>query len=86
MTIKEDSELQHALAHLWLAVDHLVRGEEKAAAYELDSIAGLIFFDDDAQRVEYLEAVKYGEEEPETKTSEPLPESETAEADEDPAR
>ena len=76
MTIKEDSELQHVLAHLWLALDHLARGETKATLYELDSIAGLIFFDDDAQRVDYLEAVNYGEEAT-TKTPEPLPESKT---------
>ena len=77
MTIKDDSELQHALAHIWLAVDYLARGKNKAALYELDSIEGLIFFNDEAERLRHLEGIDYGKasgepmQEPKTETEEP---------------
>jgi len=64
VTIKEDPELQHVLGHLWLAIEHAARGEDNAALYELDSIEGLIFFNDPDDRVEYLERLNYGKAEP----------------------
>lgn len=64
MSIKEDAELQHVLGHLWLAIEHAARGEGNAALYELDSIEGLIFFNDPEDRVAYLERLNYGEAEP----------------------
>ena len=53
MTIKKDPELQHVLAHLWNAIDFTARGESTAAEHELESIAWLIFSDDDAHFVEF---------------------------------
>jgi len=85
LSVKEDSEVQHVLAHLWLALEHLAKDEKKAALYELDSIAGLIFFDNDAERVAYLETVNYGKEETPPETPEPMPQPETTQADEDSA-
>lgn len=64
MSIKEDAELQHVLGHFWLALEHLARGEDTAALYELDSIEGLIFFDDADDRVAFLERIDYGKAEP----------------------
>lgn len=64
MSIKEDAELQHVLGHLWLAIEHAARGEGNATLYELDSIEGLIFFDDPDDRVAYLERLNYGKAEP----------------------
>ena len=64
MSIKDDAELQHVLGHLWLAIEHAARGEGNAALYELDSIEGLIFFNDPEDRVAYLERLNYGEEKP----------------------
>ncbi len=70
MTIKDDSELQHVFAHLWNAVDQLARGNNKAALYELDSIEGLVFFNDEADRLRHLEGINYGDE-----GKEPMPKS-----------
>ncbi len=64
MSIKEDAELQHVLGHLWLAIEHATQGDNAAARYELDSIEGLIFFDDPDDRVAYLERIDYGKAEP----------------------
>lgn len=61
MSIKEDSEVQHALAHLWLAVDYLAKGEPEAARYELDGIEGLIFFADEHERLTYLRGKDNGQ-------------------------
>jgi hypothetical protein len=80
VSIKEDAELQHVLGHLWLAIDHAARGEGNAALYELDSIEGLIFFNDSEDRVAYLERLNYGKAEPlQRSTTEENPE-ETGEA------
>ncbi len=64
MTIKEDAEVQHVLGHMWLALEHLAQGDQAAARYELDSIEGLIFFDDPEARVAFLERIDYGKAEP----------------------
>ena len=78
MSVKEDSELQHVLAHLWLALEAVAKGEDKAALYELDSIEGLIFFEDDDDRLDHLERVNYGDEKTEPlPEAEPLPEQKT---------
>lgn len=60
MAIKEDSELQHVLAHLWLALEAVAKGENNAALYELDSIEGLILFDGDDDRLRFLKGIDYG--------------------------
>ncbi len=54
MSIKDDAELAHVLGHLWNAIDHAITGENDAAAYELDAIKGLIFFEDEEARANYL--------------------------------
>jgi hypothetical protein len=77
MSIKDDSELQHALAHIWNAIDHVAKGEKAAALYELDSVEGLIFFNNEAERLEHLERLNYGEE------KEPMPGSATEAAHEE---
>lgn len=79
MSIKEDAELQHVLGHLWLAIEHAARGENNAALYELDSIEGLIFFNDPEDRVAYLERLNYGEAEPLQRSTTPT----TGEAEEE---
>lgn len=83
MTIKKDPELQHVLAHLWNAIDYAARGEPSAAEHELESIAGLIFWDDDDKFVAFTRGDNDGEEE-----AEPMQEAkpETDETDEGPAR
>lgn len=54
MSIKDDAELAHVLGHLWNAIDHAITGENDAAAYELDAVKGLIFFEDELARANYL--------------------------------
>ena len=71
MTIKKDPELQHVLAHLWNAIDFTARGESTAAEHELESIAGLIFWDDDDHFVEFTRGDNDGKEE-----AEPMQEAE----------
>jgi len=73
VSIKEDAELQHVLGHLWLAIEHAARGENNAALYELDSIEGLIFFNDPDDRVDYLERLNYGKAEPLQRPTTPTP-------------
>lgn len=60
MRIKQHSEIQHALAHFWIAIDYLLKGEVEAARYELDSIEGLIFFDDEQDRLKQLKGDHHG--------------------------
>lgn len=50
ISIKTESEIRHAFAHLWYAVDDLIDGCPLAAREELRSIAGLIFWDDDSNQ------------------------------------
>jgi len=55
MSIKEQPELRHVLAHLALAMDSLANGHPKDALYELENIHGLIFFASDEEQVRVAE-------------------------------
>lgn len=69
MSIKDDPELAHVLGHLWNAIDFAITGENDSAAYELDAVKGLIFFDDEDARADYLKRLAlFGE-----KTDRPAP-------------
>jgi hypothetical protein len=80
ITIKKDSELQHVLAHLWNAVNYAAKGQPEAAEYELDSIAGLIFFDSDEEFVGFTRGDDNGEKKAEPmQEPEPMPEEKAPE-------
>jgi len=42
--VKSESELQHVIAHMMLALRALVAGNRTEAMYELNSVDGLVFF------------------------------------------
>lgn len=46
-SVKMNPELRHVLAHMIYAIDCLVAGNTAEAAYELESIRGLVFWDSD---------------------------------------
>ena len=46
MTVKADAELQHTLAHLYLAIEALAEGCRASARAELQVVASAIFYDD----------------------------------------
>lgn len=54
INIKEHPELRHVLVHLKYAIDSLIKGDPQTAAYELESIEGLIVWDNDSQMEEYI--------------------------------
>ena len=60
MSIKEDSELRHVLAHIMMAIKASAEGNHKTALYELDAVEGLIMWDTDEQMNDYLEDIDYG--------------------------
>jgi len=47
ISLKREAELRHALAHLYYAIEALAKGAKGEAIYELKSVEGLIFWDDD---------------------------------------
>lgn len=55
ISIKKHPELRHALAHMYYAIECLTRGKTDAALFELESIEGLIFWDDDRDMERSLE-------------------------------
>ncbi len=55
ISIKKNPELRHALAHMYYAIECLTRGKLDAALFELESIEGLIFWDDDRDMERSLE-------------------------------
>ena len=55
MSIKDEPELRHALAHMYYAIEALSKGHKKEAAYELKSIEALIFWEDDEHMTAHIE-------------------------------
>ncbi len=60
LRIKDHPELRHVLSHLHGAIDAMARGERETAQYELESIEGLIFFEDDDEMTQYLKGAADG--------------------------
>jgi len=55
LSIKDEPELRHALAHMYYAIEALSKGHKKEAAYELRSIEALIFWEDDEHMTAHIE-------------------------------
>lgn len=72
MSIKEDPELQHVMAHILRAIQFLTMGVEalaegdevqakaytQTASYEIGSIEGLVAFDGDEDFVRHCENIR----------------------------
>lgn len=61
LSVKSEPELRHVLAHLWYALEAMCRGKCGEALYELKSVEGLIFFEDDESMTRAAEALYAGE-------------------------
>lgn len=59
INIKDHPELRHALAHIYYAIEAVSQGNCKEARYELESIEGLIFWEDDEHMTRHLEGKKH---------------------------
>lgn len=55
LSIKDEPELRHALAHMYYAIEALAKGHRIEALYELKSIEALIFWEDDDHMTKLLE-------------------------------
>lgn len=55
INIKEHPELRHALAHMFYAIRSLVEGHPAEADFELDSVEGLVFWEDDDHMTRAIE-------------------------------
>lgn len=60
ISIKEQAELRHVLAHIVYAIKALAEGNDNEAIYEVDQVEGLIFWEDDESMTKHLEAINYG--------------------------
>ena len=56
ISIKDEPELRHALAHMYYAIEALSKGNKREALYELKSIESLIFWEDDEHMTAYVES------------------------------
>jgi len=74
--IKSDPELRHVLAHLIEAIRMSAKGDEKASLYELESIEGLILFDDEEDFRRYVNGMSRSKEEETASTKETSTETE----------
>ncbi len=55
MVIKREPELRHVLSHLMNAIEHLAEGATESALHELESISGLVFWEDTDDMRGYLD-------------------------------
>lgn len=55
MSIKEDSEIRHVLAHIMMAIRANAEGNHKTAIYEIDAVEGLVMWDNEEQMNNYIE-------------------------------
>ena len=60
ISVKEQAELRHILAHMIYAIRANAEGHHAEARYEVDQIEGLVFWDDDEAMTKHIEAINYG--------------------------
>ena len=60
ISVKEQAELRHILAHMIYAIRANAEGHHAEAMYEVDQIEGLVFWDDDESMTKHIEGIKYG--------------------------
>jgi len=63
ISIKMEPELRHVLAHMSYAIEALAKGNLGEAQYEIESIKGLVFWDNDEAMAADAEALFGGGEE-----------------------
>jgi len=60
ISVKEQAELRHILAHIIYAIRANAEGHHAEAQYEVDQIEGLVFWDDDEAMTKHIEGIQYG--------------------------
>lgn len=60
ISVKEQAELRHILAHIIYAIRANADGHAAEAHYEVDQIEGLVFWDSDEDMTKMLEKMQYG--------------------------
>ncbi len=70
--LKEHHELRHFLAHLYAAIEAVRTGHTLVAEQELESVAGLVFFDNDTNEALERELTTRGEDKHGSQTQEPV--------------
>jgi len=60
ISVKEQAELRHILAHMIYAIRANAEGHHAEAQYEVDQIEGLVFWEDDEAMTKHIEGIKYG--------------------------
>lgn len=55
IVIKQQPELRHVLSHLHNAIEHLAEGAPESALHELESVAGLVFWETTDEMRGYLD-------------------------------
>lgn len=57
MSIKEDSELRHVIAHIINAIRASAEGRHEVALYEIDAIEGLVMWDNEDQMTSFIRSL-----------------------------